>query len=70
VSTKVVDIDGDGVVQPERDGMVLLRAMMGLKGSAVTDGLPAATGTPTRSAWDGVGGMREYVNARCAASFQ
>jgi CubicO group peptidase (beta-lactamase class C family) len=69
VSTKVVDLDGDGIVQPARDGMMLLRAMMGLKGTAVTDGLPAPAGMPTRSAWDGPGGMREYVNARCAAGF-
>jgi CubicO group peptidase (beta-lactamase class C family) len=69
VSTKVVDIDGDGIVQPERDGLILLRAMMGIKGSAVTDGLPAATGTPTRTTWDGVSGMRAYVNTRCNAGF-
>ncbi len=69
VSTKVVDIDGDGVVQPARDGVMLLRAMVGLKGTAVTDGLPAAAGTPTRTAWDGAGGMREYMNTRCGAGF-
>jgi CubicO group peptidase (beta-lactamase class C family) len=69
VSTKVVDIDGDGVVQPERDGLILLRAMMGIKGTDVTAGLPAAAGTPTRTTWDGAGGMRAYVNARCSAGF-
>jgi CubicO group peptidase (beta-lactamase class C family) len=69
VSTKVVDIDGDGVVQPERDGLILLRAMMGIKGTDVIAGLPAAVGTPTRTAWDGVGGMRAYINTRCSAGF-
>ncbi len=69
VRTKVVDVDGDGSVDAVRDGAILLRALLGFKGSNVTAGLPASTGTPTRAAWDGVGGMREYLNTRCAATF-
>jgi hypothetical protein len=62
VSTKVMDIDGDGIVDPTRDGVVLMRAMLGLTGAAVTDGvtLPGPV-----SNWVGI---RAYLNSRCAAN--
>lgn len=62
VSTRVADIDGDGVVNPAIDGVLLLRAMFGMSGSAVTNGL-AITGP--RSDWASI---RSYLNTRCNAT--
>lgn len=45
----VIDIDGNQVVSPLTDGLMLLRAMLGLTGSAVTAGA-TATGAP-RTSW-------------------
>ena len=62
VSTKVVDIDGDGTVNPAIDGVILLRAMLGLKGTAITAGLtiPGPRNTDTT--------IRSYLNTSCAAA--
>jgi hypothetical protein len=45
----VLDVDGDGVANATTDGVLILRAMFGLTGSAVTDG--AVGPTATRTAW-------------------
>ncbi|HNY47346.1 MAG TPA: hypothetical protein PKN64_10340, partial [Casimicrobium sp.] len=62
VSTKVVDIDGDGTVNPAIDGVILLRAMLGLKGTAITAGLtiPGVRSDPNA--------IRTYLNTSCAAA--
>ncbi|MBL8311660.1 MAG: serine hydrolase [Burkholderiales bacterium] len=63
VSTKVVDVDGDGTVNPAVDGVLLLRAMLGLKGTAVTSGL---TIPGPRNTWSAV---QSYLNSTCASAF-
>lgn len=62
VSTKVVDVDGDGVVNPAVDGVILLRAMLGMNGSAVTAGLSIPG---PRNNWTAI---RNYLNTSCAAA--
>lgn len=61
VSTKVADIDGDGTVNPAVDGILLLRAMLGLKGAAVTADLSIPG---TRNSWSTI---QNYLNTACAA---
>lgn len=61
VSTKVADIDGDGTVNPAVDGVLLLRAMLGLKGTAVTADLSIPG---TRNSWSTI---QNYLNTACAA---
>jgi len=61
VSTRVVDLDGDGTVDPLVDGVLLLRAMLGLKDSAVTAGI---TIPGPRGSWPAI---RAYLNSSCAA---
>jgi CubicO group peptidase (beta-lactamase class C family) len=63
VTTKIVDIDGDGVVDPARDGAILLRAMLGVRDGALIAGL-ALTGP--RNDWNSI---RNYLNSTCAAGF-
>ena len=48
VETCNMDIDGDGKVLPTTDGLILMRAMMGMTGTAVSSA--AAPGSP-RSDW-------------------
>ena len=62
VSTKVIDIDGNGVVDPAVDGVILLRAMLGMKDTAVTAGL---TIPGLRNNWTAI---RNYLNMSCAAT--
>lgn len=68
VSTRMLDIDGDGVVSAERDGIILLRAMLGFTGANVTAGVNQ-TGA-TRTTWD-TGAtnqqIKAYLNTSCAA---
>ena len=45
----LVDIDGNGAVEPLADGLMLLRAMFGLTGTAVTNG--AVGSGATRTTW-------------------
>lgn len=61
VSTKVIDIDNDGVVNPAIDGVILLRTMLGMKETAVTSGV---TITGPRNTWATI---RTYLNSSCAA---
>ncbi len=48
VETCQMDVDGDGKVLPTTDGLILMRAMMGMTGTAVSDA--AMPGSP-RSDW-------------------
>lgn len=60
-----LDPDGDGKVQPLTDGLLLLRAMLGLTGAAVTDGaLP--TPAPPRASWSAI---RTHMNSNCYTNF-
>ncbi len=55
-----MDIDGDGHVYPTTDGLILVRVMLGLTGTAVSNA--AVVGSP-RSTWADI---RTYLNDSCA----
>jgi len=59
VETCTMDVDGDGQVLPTTDGLIIMRAMMGMNGTAVSD---AASGTATRTTWDSI---RNYLKNVC-----
>ena len=61
VHLAALDIDGNGATAPASDGVMLLRAMFGLTGTAVTDG--AVVGGRT---WADI---RNYLNTQCGGSF-
>ena len=61
VHRAALDIDGSGSTLPASDGVMLLRAMFGLTGTAVTNG--AVVGTRT---WAEI---RTYLNTNCGGSF-
>jgi hypothetical protein len=61
VHLPALDLDGDGATSPATDGVMLLRAMFGLTGNAVTSG--ALVGTRTWSE------IRSYFNTRCGGAF-
>lgn len=49
-----LDIDGDGTVRADTDGLLLLRTLLGFSGSAVTNGAlgtPSAGSSLTRGTW-------------------
>ncbi len=56
-----LDIDGNGQIHAESDGILLLRAMFGLTGSAVTD---QALGDPPRTRGDWAS-IRTYLTTTC-----
>ncbi len=60
VETCQMDIDGDGLVLPTTDGLMLMRAMMGMTGTAVSSA--AVSGSP-RSDWTAI---RAYLVRVCA----
>lgn len=62
ITTKVVDIDGDGVVDPAVDGVLLLRTLLGSRNTSVTNGLTIAG---PRNDWTSI---RNYLNTRCGAA--
>jgi len=59
-----LDVDGNGSVSPLTDGLMIVRAMFGLTGTAVTNG--AIAGNPARNTWALV---RAYLNGSCGANF-
>lgn len=60
-----LDIDGSGgAADGASDGLILLRAMLGFTGTAVTAG--AISGTPPRNTWALI---RPYLNTNCGTSF-
>ena len=61
VHLAALDIDGNGATAPASDGVMLLRAMFGLTGAAVTTG--AVVGSRT---WADI---RNYLNTQCGGSF-
>ena len=54
------DLDGNGAVNATSDGLMLMRALLGLSGTAVTQGV-AAPGAP-RATWPAV---RDFLGAHC-----
>ncbi len=56
-----LDMDGDNLVSATKEGLVLLRSMLGVSGSAVVSG----TGI-TQTQWDGA---RNNLNANCGTNF-
>ena len=62
ITTRVVDIDGDGVVDPAVDGVLLLRTLLGARNTSVTNGLTIAG---PRNDWTSI---RHYLNTRCSAA--
>ena len=55
-----MDLDGDGVVTATGDGLMLVRALLGFSGSAVTTNAAAASGT--RRTW---GEIRAHLKTSC-----
>ena len=61
VHLAALDVDGNGSTGAASDGVMLLRAMFGLTGTAVTDG--AVVGNRT---WADI---RNYLNTQCGGNF-
>ena len=61
IVTKTLDIDGNGSVTAATDGLLLLRALLGFSGTAVTNGALGA-GTKTRGDWASI---RQYLSGTC-----
>lgn len=60
-----LDLDGSGgAPHALSDGLMLVRAMLGLTGTAVTNG--AISGSPPRNTWPLI---RQYLNDRCGANY-
>jgi hypothetical protein len=59
-----VDVDGNGVTDALTDGLVLIRAMFGLTGTAAVNGAIGANAT--RTTWATI---RAYLNGNCGSSF-
>ena len=62
-----LDADGNGVHSALTDGLVIIRALFGLTGSAVTTGAIASNPPPTRSTWADISA---FFNANCGTNFQ
>ena len=60
-----LDIDGSGgAPNAATDGLMLIRAMLGFTGTAVTNG--AIIGAPPRNTWPLI---RDYLNQNCGTNF-
>ncbi|MBC7709102.1 MAG: hypothetical protein H7203_03505 [Rhizobacter sp.] len=62
VHLAALDLDGSGDTSAATDGVLLLRVMFGLTGSAVTQGVVAAGGR----SWNDI---RTYLNTYCGGNF-
>jgi trimeric autotransporter adhesin len=60
-----LDVDGDGIVLPTTDGLILTRALLGMTGAAV---LNNAQPTPAaaRTTWTAI---RDHLNTKCGMNF-
>ena len=63
--TCTLDVDGNGSIDPLTDGLMIVRAMLGFTGTAVTNGAVGG-GTPTRATWNLI---QPYLNTYCGTSF-
>jgi hypothetical protein len=59
-----IDVDGNGSNDALTDGLVLIRALFGLTGTAATNG--AIGGGATRGTWSAI---QAYLSANCGTSF-
>ena len=59
-----LDVDGDGVISPYADGMLLIRMMLGFTGNALTAGVIPARATRTTAA-----AIVGFVNANCGTAY-
>ena len=65
-ANQCLDLDGDGRVDPLTDGLLLMRALFGMSGTAATSGvLPSPP--PPRAVWEQI---RVFMNANCGTYFQ
>ena len=64
IIVSALDIDGDRIVDPLTDGLLLARAMMGLTGAAVTNNAIGAGAT--RTSWAQI---RLYLNQQFVANY-
>ena len=65
LATQAFDLDGSGgTANPASDGVMLLGAMLGFTGTAVTVG--AISGSPPRNTWALI---QPYLNGNCGTSF-
>lgn len=60
-----LDADGNGAIDAVTDGILILRAMFGLTGTAVTNSA-IGSGTPSRTTW---ALLRGFFNGSCGANF-
>ena len=60
IDNKRLDVDGNNSVDTATDGVMLLRALLGFTGTAVTDNALGAT--PTRGDWTSI---RSYLTTTC-----
>lgn len=60
-----LDADGNGAIDALSDGLLIMRAMFGLTGTAVTDHA-IGSGTPSRTTWTQ---LRDFFNTSCGANF-
>jgi Domain of unknown function (DUF4394) len=60
-----LDLDGDGVSRANTDGLMLIRALLGMTGTGVTSGA-ISTPAPPRSTWTAI---RNHLNANCGLYF-
>ena len=63
--TCTLDVDGNGSIDALTDGLIVVRAMLGFTGIAVTNGAVGG-GTPTRATWNLI---QPYLNTYCGTNF-
>ena len=61
IDSKQLDIDGNNIIEANTDGLLILRAMLGVTDTAATDNA-IGTGTPTRGDWAAI---RSYLVGTC-----
>lgn len=61
------NVTGASAVRPTTDGAVILRAMRGLTGTAVTNSLGLAASGATRTDW--TANLRNHINTTCGSDF-
>ena len=61
----VLDVDGNGSLDALTDGLMMLRAMFGITGTAVTNGA-IGSGAPTRPTWSLI---QSFLNTSCGTNF-
>ena len=65
IHTSALDIDGNGQTDALTDGLLIIRALFGLTGTAVTNN--AIGPNATRATWTSI---RDYLNSVCGTAIQ